>query len=300
MAYNRRYELKITPLKIVGTSVVEAGAPIIITDPITIHFTVNKMIYAGANCSASIEIYNLNKSTRDSIFYDWLHINELRKVELSAGYYNGKFATIYRGVIRSCRPKKVGVDVIMEIEAESGLFVLDNEISMAFDGGEDSGEIISTLVDKTKTLQDGAQNIEEKLFPRTVSLLGPAALLLKTYTNEKGFVDDEHYLVLEPNDAVEGSVRVIDDSTGLLGVPERDRTTVKINCMFEPRIKLGEIIQINSRIAPVFDGQYKVWGISHSGVIGLSAGGSLTTSLTLFTGEQVFGYFKTNWNTVEG
>ena len=73
--------------------------------------------------------------------------------------------------------------------------------------------------------------------------------------------------------------------------------------MFEPRIKLGEIIQIKSRIADVFDGQYKVWGISHSGVIGDAASGTLTTTLTLYTGEQVFGYFKTgrtSWNVVGG
>lgn len=300
MAYNRRYTLKITPLKIIGTSVVEAESSIVITDPLTIRFSVNKMIYAGANCTANIEVYNLNKSTRDKIFYDWLHIDDVRKVELAAGYYNGKFDTIYRGVIRSCRPKKVGTDVIMEIEAQSGLFVLDNEFSMALDSGETNSNVIGTVIDKTTLLEEGEQNIEEKLFPRTVSLLGSAALILKTYSGEKGFVDDEHYLILDTNDAVDGDVRVIDDDSGLLGVPERDRTTVKINCMFEPRVKLGEIIQINSRIAPVFDGQYKVWGISHSGVIGEAEGGSLTTSITLYTGEQVFGYFSTSWNTVGG
>ena len=300
MALRRRYELKITPLKIVGYDIVNAGDPIVITDPITIRFSVNKMIYAGANCSANIQLYNLNKNTRNALFYDWLHINELRKVELSAGYYDGKFDTIYRGIIRSCRPKKERTDVVMEIEAQSGLFVLDNELSICLDSGQSTGDVIGALVDQSLVLEEGAENIQEKLFPRTVSLLGPPALMLKIYSNENGFVDDERYLVLDTNDAIDGYVRVIDDQTGLLGVPQRDRTTVKVNCMFEPRIKLGEIIQIKSRIAEVFDGQYKVWGISHSGVIGDSADGQLTTSLTLYTGEQVFGYFKTNWNTVGG
>ena len=303
MAYRRRYELKITPLKIVGNNVVDAGPATIITDPLTIRFNVNKMIYAGANISANIQIYNLNKTTRDHIFYDWLQIDDLRKVELSAGYYGGKFGLIYRGVIRSCRPKKERTDVVMEIEAQSGLFVLDNEISLCLDSGESNKEVVGTIVEKTAILEQGEQAIVEKYFPRTVSLLGPAALILKTYSNEKGFVDNERYLILDPNDAVEGDVRVIDDETGLLGIPERDRTTVKVTCMFEPRIKLGEIIQIKSRIADVFDGQYKVWGISHSGVIGDAASGTLTTTLTLYTGEQVFGYFKTgrtSWNVVGG
>lgn len=300
MAYNRRYELKITPLKISGNDVVVAGDSIVITNPLTIHFNVNKMIYAGANCSANIEIYNLEKNTRDSIFYDWLHIEDIRRVELSAGYVDGKFDMIYRGVIRSCRPKKTNTDVIMEIEAQSGLFVLDNEISLAIDGGESGKNIVQTIIQNTKGVSEGEQNIEEKLFPRTVSLMGSSILLLKNYTSDKMFVDDEKVLVLEPNDATKGYVQVIDDESGLLGIPERDRTTVRVNCMFEPRIKIGQVIEIKSRIAPVFDGQYKVWGISHNGVIGDGASGTLTTTLTLYTGEQVFGYFKTGWNEVGG
>ena len=69
--------------------------------------------------------------------------------------------------------------------------------------------------------------------------------------------------------------------------------------MFDPRIKVGQGLEINSKIAPQFNGQYKVWGVSHNGIIGETQGGQCITTIQLWTGLNLFGRYKSSWELVK-
>lgn len=289
MAYNRRYILKITPITKSGAP---RGKSIVITDPLTIHFEVKRMPFMGDSC-AVIDIYNLQPSTRSKLFLDYFDFNNIQKVELEAGYKNGKFDLIYRGRIVTCRTRHEKTENITRIEAQSGMFVLDSYISDSYSSGQLTTQVAEKVASQIPGLEAAHIQPEAIQIPRPVALRGNEMAVLKTYTKGKAFIDNEEIISMDNNTVVDGDVRVIDDETGLLGVPIREQVTLTVNCIFEPRIKVGQGLEIKSRIAPEFDGQYKVWGVSHSGTIGMAASGQCITTVQLFTGLNIYGRFST-------
>ncbi len=291
MAYNRRYILTITPIKENGEA---RGKSIVIKDPITIRFNVQRMPMMG-DCCATIEIYNLQPKTRANIFLDYFDFNNIQKVTLEAGYQDGKFDLIYKGRIVTCRTRQEHTETITTIEAQSGMYVLDSYISSSVKEGEYTSEIAKEALSKVTELEKSFIQPEAIQIPRPVALIGNEMSVLQTYTKGKAFIDNEKVISIDENTCIDGDVRVIDDETGLIGVPEREQVTLKVRCMFEPRIKVGQGLEIASKIAPEFDGQYKVWGVSHSGAMGLAASGQCITTIQLYTGLNIYGRFKTKY-----
>lgn len=296
MDYNRIYRLTITPIDIEGNKI---GNPIaIITNPITIKFNVNRMPFAGST-NASIDIYNLNPTTRDALFLDYFDMYNIRMVTLEAGYAGDKFALIYRGRIDICTMKKSGVDVIVHIASTAGIAMFDPNLNITMKAGTTSQELIDAVINQIPFVERGVIKVDDYTFQKDVSVVGSGMNILKEYTKDMVFVDLGILNIFDPEEVIKGEITVLDDETGLLGVPERERTSVTINCMFEPRIKVGQGIEINSRIANQFNGQYKVWGVSHSGTIGDTQGGQCTTTIKLWTGLNIYGRYKSNWELVK-
>ena len=295
MAYNRIYRLVVTPVDLNGNVM---GNSIIVTSPITLRFNVQRMPFAGA-CQATFDVYNLNPETRKELFLDFYDFENIRQVTLEAGYENGKFDLIYRGRIMVSKPQKSRTDVIMHIEAISGLSALDSMLHVTVKEGETLQDVAGRIIDEIPGVQKGEVTLPDYTFQKPVALIGNGLAVLKRYAKGNVFIDLDKIFVINKDEVIQGDVRVIDDETGLLGVPERQRTSITVNCVFEPRIKVGQGIEIKSRIAPEFDGQYKVWGVNHSGIIGGTQGGECITTIQLWTGLNLFGRFKSSWEEVK-
>jgi hypothetical protein len=115
--------------------------------------------------------------------------------------------------------------------------------------------------------------------------------VIKKYTDENAYIDNNKIIVLENQDAIKGEVPLINDESGLLGVPRHEDALLSVDIILEPRIVIGQIIEIKSRIMSEFDGQYKVYGIKHEGIISDAVSGSATTTLEMLVGTQVYGRF---------
>jgi len=289
MAYNLKYILTITPITKEGKT---RGKSIIIKDPLTIRFEVKRMPFMGDSC-ATIDIYNLQPKTRTNLFLDYFDFENIQKVTLEAGYQNGKFDLIYKGRIVTCRTRKEKTETVTRIEAQSGMYVLDSYISESMTDGQLTSNVVKEALSKVTGYDSSFIQQEAIQIPRPIALKGNEMAVLQTYSKGKVFVDNEKIISVDENTCVDGDVRVIDDETGLIGVPEREQVTLTVKCIFEPRIKVGQALEIKSRIAPQFDGQYKVWGVSHSGTIGLASSGQCTTTVQLWTGLNIYGRFTT-------
>lgn len=289
MAYNRKYILTVTPITKSGQ---KRGKSIVIRDPLTIHFDVKRRPFMGDSC-ATIDIYNLQPKTRASLFLDYFDFTNIQQVTLEAGYQNGKFDLIYKGRVVTCRTRKEHTETVTRIEAQSGMFVLDSYISSSMSDGQLITDVANEVVSKNTELDSSFIQPMAISIPRPVAFVGNEMAVLQTYTKGKTFIDNENVISIDNNTCVDGDVRVIDDETGLLGVPEREQVTLTVKCIFEPRIKVGQGLEIKSRIAPEFDGQYKVWGVSHTGTIGMASGGQCITTVQLWTGLNIFGRFST-------
>lgn len=294
MAYNRKYILTVTPITKDGN---KRGRSIVIKDPITIHFDVRRMPMQGDSC-ATIDIHNLQPTTRNALFLDYFDFENIQMVTLEAGYQNGKFDLIYKGRIVTCRTRHELTENITRIEAQSGLYVLDSYISSSMGQGQYTEDVAKEAISKMTGVEKGALSMEAISIPRPVALVGNEMAVLQTYTKGNAIIDNERVIVIGKDQCIDGDVRVIDDETGLLGVPEREQVVLKVRCIFEPRIKVGQGLEIKSKIAPEFDGQYKVWGVSHSGAIGMAAGGQCITTIQLWTGLNLYGRFKSDFGKV--
>ena len=132
---------------------------------------------------------------------------------------------------------------------------------------------------------------KDERFNRPVSLSGNPMKIAQQYSHDSAYIDNGKLIILENQDAIKGMIPLINDESGLLGVPKRENSLLSIDMIFEPRIVIGQIIEIKSRIQPMFNGQYKVFGIKHEGTISESVAGKAVTTLEMLVGSQVYGRF---------
>lgn len=281
---NRRFRLTVQTVDDKG---VPNEGKIIIEDPITIRFAVNRTLFADVN-AMDIDIYNLAPETYNKLFFDYFNVNR-RTVVLEAGYEGMELSVIFIGDVWSCFTSRQGSDVITRMHAIVGLKSLGLQTDATL-------ENISRNQILTQAAHDMALDIkiysgEDIKFTRPVTLEGNSFAIIQKYSDGTAFIDNNQISVLDTYDAIEGDVPLINDESGLLGVPEHEDALLRVRIIFEPRIIIGQIIEIQSRIAPMFNGQYKVYGIKHEGTISKAVAGEAITTLEMLVGSQVYGRF---------
>lgn len=284
---NRIYRLTIQTQDDYGNPTDEA---LIVENPITIEFTVERSIYAGMN-TLDLDIYNLSPDHRNLLFQDVYGLN-YKNVILEAGYEGQGMTIIFNGNIWSAYSHRKGVNIITHIHAIDGLSTQSALIHTTLQSGTTLQQVIQNLTNSIPDLKSGTQNLQEYTFNRPLVLNGNSYKLLKTYSDNNVFVDMKTVNIMNVNDVIEGFVPLITDESGLLSTPERRDATLTINMIFEPRLLIGQVIEVESNIAPQFDGQYKVFGLKHSGIISDSIAGTCVTTIQMQVGSQVFGRFN--------
>ena len=282
---NRQYRLTIQSVDDNDNPIDEA---IIITNPITIRFSVNRTLFADIN-SLDVEIYNLAPDTYNKLFFDYFNVNR-RTIILEAGYKGQELSIIFIGDVWNCYTSRQGCDIITKIHALVGLKSLQLQTDLTL-GGISRNKIL------TQAAHDMAMDIEiysgeDKKFNRAVSLSGNSYGIIQKYSDNHAFIDNNTIKVLDDRDAIQGEVVLINDQSGLLGVPKHEDALLSVDMILEPRIMIGQIIEIQSRIMSEFDGQYKVYGIKHEGVISDAVSSSAITTLEMLVGSQVYGRFN--------
>ena len=294
MDYNRIYRVTFTPIDNNGNKI---GNPIVVESPITMEFNVIREPFSGAP-SAQIGLFNLNPSTRRELFLDFLDVENIRQIDIEAGYVNGKFDLIHRGRVEHAFVEKRGCDVVLVVLSIAGMAVFDPNLNITIDAGTTLEDAIDNVMNNINSVKKGTMSIQNYTFQKPVSFSGDPLGVIKEYTKGDCFEDLGLLNILDMDEILKGDIFVIDDETGLLGVPEKQRTTITVKCVFEPRLKVGQGIEINSRIAPEFNGQYKVYGVKHSGIIGETQAGQCITQIQLITGTTVFGRSGAKWKEV--
>lgn len=279
----------------------ENGMPIdkatIIENPITIEFSVNRTLFAEVN-TLDAEIYNLAPDTYNQLFFDYFNC-KYRTVILEAGYKTTGLSTIFIGDMWSCYTRRQGSDTITKMHCIVGLKSLQQNTDVTL-GGITRDKVLAKLADDM-LLKLEIYSGEDKKFTRDVSISGNSMKAVQQYSDNSAFIDNGKLIILDDNDAIKGDVVLINDQSGLLGVPQHEDAILSVDIIFEPRIIVGQIIEVNSRIHPMFNGQYKVYGIKHEGVISGAEAGKAHTTLEMLVGSQIYGRFGvvTNRNAQE-
>ena len=289
---NKIYRLFIQKQDIDGNPLNEG---IIITNPISIKFNINRSIYSGI-AEMNIDIYNLSPSTRNQLFKDFYFDIEKQKplfIALSAGYATTELSTIFVGDVWSSYTVREGCNVITRIQAKTGLRNLAQTVELTLEAGMTVEDVVAACMKELPNLDSNYQVAEDYVFHEPVSLMGkPLAIIKKYNSNKNVFVDLNNVYILGQEEAIPGWIPLINDASGLLNAPERRTGTLVFNMMFEPRLQLAQIIQLDSHLAPQFNGQYKIFGIKHQGIISDTSNSRATTTVEVNIGAEIYGKFK--------
>ena len=276
--FGRNFRLTIDPA--------DGGGPILITMPFTIQFWLQRNTLSDLN-RLSIDIYNLSQSNRDRIFQDRFDLTENKTIAFEAGY--STLYQIFQGRIFEASTARSGTNLITRIEARDGLYdIAQSQTFQTLQGGQTLASVLRYLASQFPTLGVGAIGSFPQPFQRPVVLNGCTWDLLKQYSDSQVYIDSGKIYVLTDSEATSQNIYNINDSTGLLDTPRRDEGFLTVTTLLDAGINMAQLVNLASTVQPVYNGQYKVIGINHAGMISGAVNGDCRTVLSL----QAPGKFK--------
>lgn len=263
-----------------------------ITMPLTISFHIKRDVNSSAN-TADITVLNLGEDNRRKIFLDNYVTMYYKGVELRAGYGLEKetLPLIFKGNIQNAFSRRNGVDYETKINALDGGFAYVNaRSSKQFASGITDKQALKSLTVDLPHIEMGKLGNFHLTAPRGNTVDGPTLDYLRYFSDNHFFIDLEKAYFLLDNEGFEGNIKIIDADVGLLGSPLRQEAFLTFEMIFEPRLQIGQFIDLRSRTETIFNGTYKVIGIEHSGVISDAQSGQCKTkvSLNYVSGVPVF------------
>jgi len=299
MKFQRRYKLTVQ----INTAEGQEKA-IEIRSPLTLELDVNRSTQSSLN-SATFRVYNLSETNRSLIFQNRFSINDVsgnrKKVILQAGYETTKnrdddLSTIFIGNLLEAYSYRQGTDIITYINAQDGsLGAYNSDIRETIVGGTSFKDIAKTLIAGITGVTEGKIGDIQGASKTSTALNGNNFYLLKKDYKDEVFIDLEKVNIINENEYIKttgGKVLLITSETGLLGTPQRQGTDLVADMIFEPKIQVAQLAEIKSQFNKKFDGQYKVMGLKHSGIISGAVAGDCKTTLNLYIGNKLLGGLK--------
>jgi len=198
-----------------------------------------------------IRVINLSQSTIKQVK------QEFQTVRLQAGYEGGSYGTIFSGDISQFRSGRVdNKDSFLDIMAGDG----DKAFQFA---------VVNKSLAAGSTQQDRANAVAESfaqygvkydsngspvpgtggVLPRGKVLfgLGKDQMNPIASTSDSTWSFQDGQLVLIPlTGYANGEIVILNSATGMIGVPEATENGIEIECLLNPRIKVGTRVQINN------------------------------------------------------
>lgn len=262
------------------------------TSPLTCRFKVsNNCLFTSG--SATIQIYNLTQDTRSDLYKDAYEIAIYKKVILAAGYENEpSVPIIFQGNVLKAFSYRQGPDWITEIQGLDGGFAIDNSsINLTKPSPYDVEDLLTDTVKSMQpTLNLGV--IGSFNFPnsRGITFSGnPWDLITRLMCPLLGqaYIDREVVNIVRQWEYIqdEGQLDIISADTGMIGTPRLQDAIVKVRMIFEPRLSVGQKIELQT-IESRMSGDYKVVSVDHQGTISGAVCEDLTTETTIFQPQR--------------
>lgn len=240
-------------------------------DGLNVRFSVRQMCYAFGS-QAQISIFNLSMQDVNylTLFSPFFSSKKRNKVKISAGYDNN-IVPIFEGDVWQALPTKHGADIVLNIKAVKGLF-----------GGR---QIVSKVI-KNKAKRIPVREVCKQTaswLKLPLNYLATSNKVLDTFVmtgnvteaikkiNSIGdvvaFEEDNQLKVIDVKNPKGTGTRVISEETGMIGIPAIDHFGATIKIFMDNTVKLGDKIQLKSKLIPSANGDYYVYCITHDGAL---------------------------------
>lgn len=262
--------------------------------PFTVEFEINRAS-ASSSQTATFRIYNLAKQTRDQIQKDWFNIADIRALQFQAGYKDENLSMLFNGTVKQAQSYRRGTNVITEIQGWDGASAMSNGYTLrSITSGIVFSDLLKMLAQDLPGLKGGP--IVGR-FPgvtkRGSVFAGNTWSYILQLSEGLAIIDNNQLKVLNQDEVIAAEVPVITQESGLLESPVRANAMIKVPILFEPRLIVGQIVELRSSVNPIYNGAYKVMGFVHRGIISESVDGERRTDVTLWDGAKNRGGFQT-------
>jgi hypothetical protein len=262
------------------------GVTITIRPPFTIDFDIQRDTLSSVNV-ANIRVYNLSEKNRNLIRKDSWNYGDIREVVLQAGY-GDQLATVAKGNISQAWSAREGTNFITTIETfDGGWAFTSSQSDFQAVAGTPKRSVVEKLAQNMSAFGTsvGAIGDIEGTISRGNTYSGPSVELMKQIVGDSFFIDNTKVNVLGTSEVISSSILTINSSSGLLGTPIRENTYLRFDMLFEPKIQVGTLINLESITGKNFNGIHKVYSLKHKGMISESVAGKLITTVGILDGN---------------
>jgi len=246
--------------RIVKVSIEINGKMKIYSDPIQL--TANGTRYGNAlqnECTVTLD--NLDKETQDYLLTETSPYNLNRtpkRVIVEAGRQSYGVALIYVGnIVRAIVSQPP--DITITLQCMTGNFQKGNMISRSQNGMVPLSQISAAIaqdLDVGLTYQATEKTISN--YSYSGDALGQVELL-----NQMGaynaFIDNNTLVVKNAFIPLNNSLRVLNASSGMIGIPEFTEQGIKVKFLLDNQTTLGSSLEIQSKQYPAANGTYVIY-----------------------------------------
>ncbi len=258
---------------------------LVITLPFTLQFQTNSGINNTASNTAVLQFINLGEDNKTLLWLDlWNYANKYIYLRLYAGYGND-MPLIFAGfALRSYSYKNGGsTEYITEMQMNSNELLLQSDyFNVTFSTGTKFEDIIKYMTADNKYISAGHITPDISPLKRDRTYIGQTLDLIQ---RENGgydvYIANGELNVLADRDVIPGEIQAITDESGLLGSPKRTDGWVQCDLMFEPNLRAGQAITLNSVTSPWLNRVYKIVQVGHKGIISPNASGQVITTVDM-------------------
>lgn len=259
------------------------GSTLQIQLPFTIEFDITRNTLTSANI-CSVRIYNLSVNNRNKIRKNVNNYGDLRSIQLQAGYQTNN-PIIFSGNITQAWSVREGNNFITQIECFDGGFAFANaQYSKAFPANTPKTAIIKDMMQNLPGVAVGTIGSYPGNTARGNAYTGSTTELLAQITGGGFFIDNGKANALGNSECLPGEIPLINSASGLLGTPVLEQTILTFDMLFEPRLVVGQQIQLESMTDQNFNGSYKVISLKHRGMISEAVCGEAITTVGMWYG----------------
>lgn len=280
--FGRNYSLTATSLKF--------ALPIQFGSPFTLEFDITRSSYSSSNV-AQLRLYNLSSYYRNLLTHDQNDPAQSTAIQvtLNAGYGPGPYwPIVFKGNTTRAYSVRQGVNFITVLECfDGGLAYANAYTTRQFSAGQDILQVYDALISDLAPfgVSTGAVSTYLGTLARGVSFSGNTIDILRELSNGNFFIDNLAANVLSQSDAIGGDSVVINAASGLLGTPIKENQILRFSILFEPRIVIGTLVNLQSITASnVYNGPHKVVSVHHRGMISAAVSGDAITELEVQSG----------------
>lgn len=238
----------------------------LVVERLRIAFSVSKSL-SGTPNTAQISIWNLSKGNRLKIK------KEFDKVRLEAGHESaGNRGIIFAGNIRDVTHRREGVDIVTTVECGDGdKGIRTGTISKTFPKGTTPKAMVDELLQNMPDVDRGViQGLDDiPPYPRAVTMYGAVARELDKIgrTHKLYWSVQDGALEVVPGNGFIDDVVVISKQSGMLNVPEITDNGIKVECLLNPQIRIGRVIEVRSETLEMNEGEgrFRVSSLEFSG-----------------------------------